>query len=155
MVRCGYVTVPFITSAESNAEARPGRIELLKVRRPRGFQRHLRTNMISEEKSQYFIPFHHFHPDVLEVQEIWRNMPNDLSRALGERIGLAGIDRSELNDDEHYYFNLPNVSITAAEGFYALIIVGQGWRCDWKSRTYISSPLQYSNYACLTLSSIA
>ena len=107
-----------------------GRVELLKVRRPRDFQRHLRTNMIFEEKSQCFILFHHFHPVVLEVQEIGRNMPNDLSRALGEHIGFAGIDRSELNDNDHYYLNLPNVSIVDAGGFYALIIVRQDWRCD-------------------------
>jgi len=72
--RCGYVTVPFITSAESNAEARPGRVELLKVTRQRDFRRHLRTNMISEEKSHFFIPFHHFHPDVLEAKGDARNM---------------------------------------------------------------------------------
>ena len=69
------MTVPLTTAAESSAEARPGRVELLKVRRSRGYQRHLRTNMISEEKSQCYIPFHHFHPGVLEAKGDARNMP--------------------------------------------------------------------------------
>ena len=36
-------------------------------------------------------------------------------------MGLTEVDRSEHNDEDRYYLNLPNISIAAAEGYYAVL----------------------------------
>ena len=72
-------------------------------------------------RENIILSFHHFHPDVLKFKGTTRNMPTYLSRTLGEHVGLTEVDRSEPSDEDRYYLNLPNVSIAAAEGYYAVL----------------------------------
>jgi len=90
-----------------------------KMKRRRSlFAKHL--NCEEMEGSKLFISLAHFHPKVVKEYE-GKRFPMYISKALGKSIGLTVNDINDKDDEDKYYYNVPNMSREEAKSYISTI----------------------------------